>query len=89
MDVPIRKFHKALCRCLRSALLFYENLVVELRLRGFIINLHDPCVANMMSKGNHMTITWHFDDLKIFHIDADELTKLIYWMKGIYGSHIK
>ena len=35
-----------------------------------------------------MTITWHINDLKISHIDADELTTVIDWMKRIYGSHM-
>ena len=36
-----------------------------------------------------MTITWRIGDLKISQVDADEVTKLIYWMKGIYSSHMK
>ena len=32
------KFQKELDGCLRSALLFYENLVLEMKSRGFIIN---------------------------------------------------
>ena len=36
-----------------------------------------------------MTITWHVDDFKILHVDADEVTKVIDLMKGIYGRHMK
>ena len=36
-----------------------------------------------------MTITWHSDDLKISHVDADEATEVIDWIKVIYGSHMK
>ena len=39
---------KALYGCLRSALLFYNELVVDLEAYRFTINLYDPCVANKM-----------------------------------------
>ena len=39
--------------------------------------------------GSRKTITWHIDDLKISHVDADEVTNVLDWMKGIYGSNIK
>ena len=42
-----------------------------------------------MISGKQMAITWHTNDLKIFHIDADEVTKVIDWIKGTYGSHMK
>ena len=69
------KFQKALYECLRSALLFYETLVLDLKFRGFIINPYDPCVSNMMINRNQMTITWHAYDLKILHIDTYEVKK--------------
>ena len=43
----------------------------------------------MMVNGNQMTTAWHVNDLKISHVDADEVIKVIDWMKGIYGSHMK
>ena len=43
----------------------------------------------MVINGKKMTITWHVYELKTSHIDVDEVTKVIYWMKGIYGSHMK
>ena len=36
-----------------------------------------------------MTITWHVEKLRTPHIDAYEIKKLMDWMKGIYGSHMK
>ena len=32
-----------------------------------------------------MTIIWHVDDLKILHVDAWEVTKIIKWL-GTYGN---
>ena len=43
----------------------------------------------MMVNGKQMSITWHVNDSKIFHVDADEVKKLIDWIKGIYGSFMK
>ena len=42
---------------MRSELLFYEKLVVDLKSRGYIINLYDPCVANILENGKQMIIT--------------------------------
>ena len=33
-----------------------------------------------------MTITWHVDDLKISHVEAREVTKIIDWFKSISGK---
>ena len=41
-----------------------------------------------MVNGNQMITTWHINNLKISYVDADEATKVIDWMKGIYGSHM-
>ena len=42
------RLQKALYGCLKSALLFYENLVGDLEAYGFKIKPYDPCVANKM-----------------------------------------
>ena len=52
--------------------------MAHLKSRGLIINSYDPCVANIMINGNQVTITWHIYDVKILHIDADEVTKVTY-----------
>ena len=40
------QIQKALYDFLKSALLFYEKLLVDMEAYGFKINPHDPCVAN-------------------------------------------
>ena len=42
-----------------------------------------------MVNGKQMTITWHVNEFKTWHVDTDEVTKLIDGMKGIYVSHMK
>ena len=59
------RLDKALYGQLQAALQFYKTLRADLEERGFEINLYDPCVANKMVEGAHMTVCWHVDDLKI------------------------
>ena len=74
----------ALYGTLKAALLFYKKLVNDLKSIGFIINPYDFCVANKFINGKQMTIIWHVDDLKISHVDGNEITKIIEWLKSKY-----
>jgi hypothetical protein len=38
--------------------------------------------------GNQLTVLWHVDDLKISCRDKFEVTRLICYLKGIYGDNI-
>ena len=44
---------------------------------GFKINPYDWCVANKTINDKQCTILWHVDDLKILHVDATAVTKII------------
>ena len=44
------KLNKALYGLLKSALLFYKNLVGELEDMGFELDPYEPCVANRIKK---------------------------------------
>ncbi len=75
------KIQKAMYGLLRSALLFYyRKLVADLESAGFKINPYDPCVANKTVNETQMTVCWHVDDLKVSHIDPDEVTKFGDWL---------
>jgi hypothetical protein len=50
---------------LKSALLFYRNLISELKEKGFEVNPYDPCAVIKMVNGSQMMIQWHVDDLMI------------------------
>ena len=86
-NVPILyvKIQKALYGLLRSALLFYKKLVGDLEGNGFVLNPYDPCVANKMINGAQMTVCWHVDDLKVSHVDPQEVTKFGAWLSNTYG----
>ena len=57
-----------------------------MREKEFEINLYEPCVANKISEGRKMTICWHVEDLKVSHVDLNEVTKFMDWIEGIYGD---
>ena len=69
------RLSKALYGMLIAALLLYKRLRSDLENMGFEINPYDPCVANKIVSGHHMTICWHLDDLKVSHKNEDAVTR--------------
>jgi hypothetical protein len=82
------KMQKAIYGLLRSALLFYRKLVSDLESSGFVINPYDPCVANKVINGKQMTVCWHVDDLKVSHMEPEEVTKFGNWLSKTYGVSV-
>ena len=80
------KMYKALYGMLRSALLFYRNLVKDLEEYGFEINTYDPCVAKKMFNGSQMEFVWHVDDLNLSHKSEFEMTRVTDYLISIYGG---
>ena len=68
---------------MKSALLFYQKLVGDLKRVGFELNPYDFCVANKTSKGKQLTVCCHVDDLKISHEDKQVVSNVIKWFKMI------
>ena len=87
------RIQKALYGCLISAMLFYEKLVGNLKLYGFMINPYDMCMTKKMIGGKQLTVCWHMENLKISCVDANEVTKMIQWLESeseeMYGSRGK
>ena len=69
------RLQKALCGCLKSAILFYKKLVGDLEAYGFRINPYDQCVDNNIIYGKQPKVFWHVDNLKISCVDANEVKK--------------
>jgi hypothetical protein len=84
--VPYVKLHKSLCGYICSALLFYKKFVEDLELKNFELNPYDPCITNKLIGGTQFIVVWHVDDIKMPHSDPEELTKMIKWLKSIYGK---
>jgi hypothetical protein len=82
------RLQKALYGMMKSALLFYRKLVLELKEMGFEINPYDPYVANKMVNGTQMTIRWHVDNLMISHVSQDERMNIVQEIKNIYGESL-
>ena len=78
------RIQKALYGFLKSALFFYEKMVGDLEAHRFEINPYEPCAANKTVVGNQLTITWHVNNLKIFHVGRKVVSDTIVWMESIY-----
>ena len=76
----------ALYGTLKAALLFYQKLVKDLEAEGFELNPYDLCVANKMINNKQMTLTWHVDDMKISHVEPQEVTMMIDFFRKKYAS---
>ena len=74
------KLKKAVYGMMKSALLFYPKLVVDLISLGYTINPYNPCVANNKINGYQMMICRHVDDLFIGHKDPAVVTTLLKWL---------
>ena len=73
--VPHVRLLKALCGTLKASLLAHQQLRKWLEQQGFKMNPHDVCVANKMINDEQMTLTWHVDDMKMSHVNPEEVTK--------------
>lgn len=76
--------NKALYRTLQAALMFWKELSGTLL--GFELNPYDRCVANKTMNGKQCTILWHVDDIKISHVEAGVMTKIIEDLNKKYGT---
>jgi hypothetical protein len=69
-------------------LLFYQKLVGDPKSQGFESNPYDLCIANKIINGKQFTLTWHVENIKMSHDDHKEVTRIIEWLKGIYGDNM-
>ena len=78
---------KALYGTLCAARLFWQKLSKQLiDAWGFVRNKYDDCVVNKTINGSQMTVVWHVDDLKVSHVDAQEVGKFIRQMEETFGK---
>jgi hypothetical protein len=66
-----------------ASLLYYRKFVTDIY---FIINLYDPCVANKIIEGEHMTICFHVDDCKLSHCKKTVMDRMIGYLRQEYES---
>ena len=53
---------------------------------GFNINPYDPCVANKMTDGQHLTICYHVDGRKLSHRRSKVNDQMIKWLRQEHES---
>ncbi len=80
------RLQKVLYGMMKSALLFYQKLVSELKSMGFGINPYDPCIANKIVDRHQLTL--HVDNLMISHIDMSAINDFLQELKVIYGDSL-
>jgi hypothetical protein len=51
-----------------------------------VINPYDPCVANKMIEGEHMTICFHVDEYKLSHRTTKVVDSMIDYLRQEYES---
>ena len=78
---------KPLYGTLQVSLLFWKKLTNMLEGWGFETNPYDRCVVNKTINGNQCRLLWHVDDLKISHVDHEEVTSVIKMLKEEFGKH--
>jgi hypothetical protein len=66
---------------IKSALLFYQNWVADLKSLGFTINPYDPCVANKIVEGHQLTVCWYIYDFLIGHAKLNTVTQFLTWIE--------
>ena len=74
---------------LEASLLFWTKLSKSLEEMGYNINEYDWCIMNKMVKGKQCNIIWHMDYLRIFHVDCDIVSTLIYDIDTEHGKFSK
>ena len=75
------ELRQALYGTLKAALLFWRRLSSQLGKWGFDLNPYDSYVMNKVIDGKQCTVLWHVDDLKISHVDAAVVSKVIDLLK--------
>jgi hypothetical protein len=77
---------KALYGTMVASLLYYQKFIKSLTDIDFVINPYDPCVANKMIKGDHMTICFHVDYCKLSHHKTKVMDSMIEYLRQEYES---
>jgi hypothetical protein len=80
------QYQNALYGTMVASLLYYGKFVKSLTDIDFLINPYDPCVANKMIEGEHMTICFHVDDCKLSHRKTKVMDSIIEYLRQEYES---
>ena len=84
--ILVGKITKAICGTLLGEILFYKKMRGVLIDMGFQTNEFNECTFNKMINGYQYTIQVHVDDLKLSHVQQDELNKIIDQLNEVFCS---
>jgi hypothetical protein len=84
--VLFTRMHKALYGHMKSGRLFWMDISGRLKDIGFVSNPDDLCVLNKVVNEKQMTVVLHVDDLKISHVDGEEIEKVLSTLEKAYGK---
>jgi len=79
------RLRKALYGCLESAKLWNERLTHTLQSYGFKSNPYDPCILDMGTSEDRMTIGVYVDDLIITSKERGKTISLLTYLEGFFG----
>jgi hypothetical protein len=79
------QLEKAVYVMMKSALLFYQKWVADLRSLGITINPYGPCVAKKIVDGHRLRVCWHVADLLISHTIPNAVTRFLTWIAKCYN----
>jgi hypothetical protein len=77
---------KAHYGALKAAKLFWLLLFGKLQVWGFEINGYDSCVANKIINCKQCMIIWHVDDLKISHVEPNDVDDIMTLLEREIGN---
>ena len=66
--------------------MFWWNITSRLKEWVFKINPYDYCVENKTVNGKQLTVVWHVDYLKIYHMESDAVEEIIAQLSEQYGK---
>ena len=66
---------KALCVILMASILHHNEFENHIEAVGCQINPCDICAASEIIKRNQCALTWHTDDVKLSHVDSEDIDK--------------
>ncbi len=87
--VLIVKCLNAIYGTMVAAPLYYKKFVKSLNSNGFKLNPYNPCVANKIIEGKHITVCFHVDDCKLSHEHPKAIDETIDWLRAEYESIFK
>ena len=67
----------------------HKNIVKYTEAYWLSTNTYAPWVANEITNGKQMNVTWYEDELKVSHEEPVHITKFVCYLSSLYGKELK